>query len=212
MSDPLQRQPPEAPAGTLWHSTTHLAGERAAASVGRRKVRILNHIAEHGPCTIFEVAAGMELNDHQISGRFGELEAAGLIVKTGQRRPKPETGCLAEVYRLGDTPAPPDLGTAAYPDTLTIGDDGAFERQAVMAGETIPGIPYARRSSGSVPRLLWRVQLVECEGCGKPVKLIQESGRKRYRCGTPDCNRTYELSIVSEPGQASLLALVMKTQ
>lgn len=172
-------------------------------------MRILTHLRERGPATIFEVAVEMQLNDHQISGRFGELEADGLIEKTGQRRPKPETGCQAEVYRLSQIPAPPDLGAAYYPSTLKIGDD-VFDREANLQDETVPGIPYSRRSSGDRPRLLYRVQLIECEGCGKPVKQVKEGDRKLYRCGQPCCNRTYELALVSEPGQPVLLALVLK--
>ena len=38
--------------------------------------------------------------DHQISGRFGELEKIFLIIKCGSARRKPATGCEAEVYTI----------------------------------------------------------------------------------------------------------------
>ena len=58
---------------------------------------------EEGPLAIYEVANRLCLFDHQISGRFGEMEAAGWIEKTGERRRKPSTGCLAETYRITDS-------------------------------------------------------------------------------------------------------------
>src|SRR5947209_6629112 len=92
-------------AKTLWDNTSRKAAEAAARASGSRRVKILNYLREQGPSTIFEVAAHLGLYDHQISGRFSELERDQLIEKSGQRRRKPETECDAEVYRLRAAPA-----------------------------------------------------------------------------------------------------------
>ena len=63
---------------------------------------------------MFEIAAHYQWFDHQISGRFTELAADGLIERTGQTRVKPETQCAADVWRLKDSragSAERDLGT-----------------------------------------------------------------------------------------------------
>lgn len=86
-------------------------------------------LRDQGPLALFEVASILGLFDHQISGRFTELEKDGLIVKTGQRRRKPETDCDAEVWtirELDDASAGvqvQDLGELqGYPLTLVAGD------------------------------------------------------------------------------------------
>ena len=112
-TDPLLRS--QQPAGPLfapregenatlnaqsWKDTSTLAGERAALAVGSRRAAILKLIESQGPLAIFEIAERLGLFDHQISGRFGELERDGLLVKIGERRVKPGTQCQAEVYGL----------------------------------------------------------------------------------------------------------------
>lgn len=178
-------------------------------SIGSRRSRILQFLAE-SPATIFEIATRMELHDHQISGRFGELERECLIEKTGERRPRPETGCLAEVYRLAAPAVPIEKGIVAhYPDELNLGEDGIFERQFI-ASDPMPGIPYVRRADAGGVRAAYWIALVECDGCGRPLRLVTEAGKKSYRCGTPGCRRTWYLQIVREPGQPELLALVIR--
>jgi hypothetical protein len=196
---------------TLFNNTSREALNKAAPRFASRRGRIVQLLGERGPSTIFEIAAAMELHDHQISGRFGELERDGLIRKTGRRREKPETGCEAEVYQLADAPTPIDLGTALnHPDSLQIGDIGIFDRVPWTSHEGIGGVPYARQSNeGGVPRLLYRVCLIECDGCGKPLHLAAQGGVKFYRCPTPGCNRSWKLMLVKEPGRAEMLAMVM---
>lgn len=79
-------------------STRHQARVAAARGAANRYRQILA-ILDRGPACIFEVAACLGCFDHQISGRFGELEREGLIEKTGNRKVKPDTGCQAEAYR-----------------------------------------------------------------------------------------------------------------
>lgn len=82
------------------NSTSWLAGEIAAAHAKERYRQIIDHLATHGPSTLFEVAAAIEVGQNQISGRFTELKFEGLIEETGQRRKNPTTGATANVYRL----------------------------------------------------------------------------------------------------------------
>lgn len=198
---------------SLFDSTSRKAGERAARPAGWRRAKILELLGTLGPSTLFEVAAAMELFDHQISGRFTELSALGVIERTGERRRKPETGCEADVWRLVEAKAKePELADRlGFPQTLHIGGE-VFERGVVLTGEAgdAPGIPYARRADGGGARLNYRVEFVECGGCGKPLKIVVEGAEKTYRCGTPGCNRVWHLQLVREPGRAEVLALVMK--
>src|SRR5690242_7089827 len=112
---------PNTPPGKPFDSTSRLAGQTAAGYSGTRRAQILQHLADHGPSTLFEIAAKIGCFDHQISGRFGELERDGLIAKTGQRRTKPETGCEADVWTLRQplsAPLRPEI--FGYPLTLTV--------------------------------------------------------------------------------------------
>src|SRR3954470_20282285 len=92
-------QPPNDDAPLFAYTTSRLAGERAALASRGRRARILELLQQHGPLALFELAAMMEVHDHQISGRITDLKSEGQIEPTGQRRTKPETGCHAEVYR-----------------------------------------------------------------------------------------------------------------
>ena len=107
-----------------------------------------------------------------------------------------------------------------YPQTLAIPGEGLFVKWPVLDSEAAPGIPYVLHDSAAGLRLRYRVSLIECEGCGRPVKLVIDRAgaggadgkeRKLWRCGTPTCNRTWHLAIVKEPGGPELLGLVMKT-
>lgn len=105
MTDPMQRQePPEQPSKTegctLFSNTRALAASAAAKSIGKRQAKILQLLRDHGPLAIFEIAAMLDVFEHQISGRFSELERDHHIEKAGFRRQKGETGCWAEVYRI----------------------------------------------------------------------------------------------------------------
>jgi hypothetical protein len=219
--DPLQRTggPPATEGHGLFtpgttpspQSTSRLAGHAAARASGFRRLQILAFLGR-GPATLFEVAAHLGVHDHQISGRFTDLVREGLIAKTGTRKVKPETGCEAEVYRLVTDPPRRQLDAVpGYPDTLNVAGEGLFRREQLLADD-LPGIPYSMDQGNSL-RLTWRIALVECEGCGKPLRLVEsEQGKvKRYRCGTPGCNRTWEFVMVNEPGKAPMVALVMKT-
>lgn len=200
-----------ADSSNLFDSTSRKAGERAARSASLRYKQILDHLQEHGPSTLFEVAAAIGVYDHQISGRFTALSKDGVIERTGQRRVKPETGCEADVWRIAEQqPRAPELADRlGYPQSINIGGDN-FDRGVVLEKDEAPGLPYVRRAGGGGVRLNYRVELVECGGCGRPLKLVQEAGEKKYRCGSPGCNRTWYLQLVNEPGQPQLLALVMR--
>lgn len=197
-------------------STSRLAGERAAASISSRRGKILSILQDRGPSTMFEVANLLHVNDHQLSGRFTELARDGLIERSGQRRPKPETGCEADVWRLREHPAERDLGELlGYPPTLLI-QDQPFDRQPVPAAEHLPGVAYARRAEAGGMQLVNRVDLIECPGCGRPPKRIVEpvpGGRPSvvFRCGTTGCQSTWRMMIVREPGGAEIAALVMES-
>jgi hypothetical protein len=193
---------------SIYDNTRNNALARAAPLFGSRRARILQLLNELGPSTLFEIAACMELHDHQISGRFTELAADGLIAKTGQRRPKPETGCDADVWTLSQPAAKIDLGQALnHPDTLKIADEGLFDRQPWLSHENTGGVPYARQSSGSVPRLLYRVTLIECPECGKPLQTQHEGHSKIHRC--PRCCKSFRLLLVNQPGHPESPALVL---
>jgi hypothetical protein len=223
MSDPLQHggsQPPPLfrPAGPAGHpasqSTSRLAGEAAALASGSRRAQILDLLEERA-LAIFEIAALIGVFDHQISGRFSALEADGYIRKTGERRRKPDTDCEAEVYELvrdRAAAAIDALAAAGYPPTLVI-DGEPYDRQQLLKREGYPGIPYARRADAGGVRLVVRVVMIECEGCGRPLKLVMaDDGKtKLFRCGTTSCNRTWHGATPREPGGNPLLALVMKT-
>lgn len=109
MADPMQRQqPPEQPSPEgclLFKSTRALAGAVAARSIGKRQAKILQLLGDHGPLAIFEIAAMLHVFEHQISGRFSELERDRHIEKAGIRRQKGETRCWAEVYKLRSSAA-----------------------------------------------------------------------------------------------------------
>jgi hypothetical protein len=235
MPDPLQRQPEQPPA--LLSSTSQIAGAAAARCAGGRRMQIIALLRER-PRALFELAEAMGVFDHQISGRITDLKRDGVIEATGERRAKPDTNCPADVYRLcrdfeegipdpalmpeeefarlGKPPAPPSSVTpgSQYPATLLI-DNQPYDRQELLPQESYPGMPYARRADTGGARLIVRVELVECGGCGKPLKqVIETKGNdpvKTYRCGTPDCNRTWTPLIVHAPGQPKLLAMVMQT-
>ncbi len=213
MSDPLQRG--DEPAATLFtSSTSSLAGAAAARGANGRRAQILASIEEHGPQAIFEVADRMGVFDHQISGRFSAMEADGFLRKTGERRRKPDTGCDAEVYDLvRDRPLPPDLaGALGYPPTLVI-DDELYDRQELLPREGYPGLPYARRADAGGVRLIVRVEIAECPGCGRPLKPVPAPAanpkKRELRCGSPGCNRTWRAAFLREPGGVQQLALVM---
>jgi len=204
------------PPGTLWDSTRRQAGDVAATFSGQRRSRILQLLRDRGPMTIWEIAAEMSVFDNQISGRFGELERDGLIQKTGQRKPNPRTGCDAEVYAIADVPSsliPHPSSFGVYPGTLVL-DGEPYHRQEPIGPHDAPGVPYARTVDNKV-RFQVRVELVECPGCGHPLRVIERRStgpqtHNIYRCGTPTCNVTWHLALVNEPGQPQRLALVIR--
>lgn len=213
-TDPLQRPP--AAGGPLFTSTSQIAGQRASLKAGGWRSRILDRLRER-PSTLWELAAHFGVPDHTISGRLTELARDLWIEHAGERRNKPESGCPAEVWRVRSASAAavpgPDLVLGlGYPDTLTI-ERELYNRQELLPSEGYPGIPYARRADTGGVRLLVRVGLIECPRCGKPLRLYPniDGGLKFYRCGSQDCASIWRLRLVSEPGKAEMLALVMET-
>lgn len=81
-------------------TTSDAAWKHAQPRVPGRRQLILELMRQRGTLTIWEAAAALGVHDHQISGRFSELEHKGLIEKAGERRLKPGTRCEAEAYRV----------------------------------------------------------------------------------------------------------------
>lgn len=232
MPDPLQQ--PDEPKGSLWSSTRRQAGDIAARFSSQRHRQILDTLAPHDQLTMFEVAERLKCFVHQISGRFGELEAAGLIEKTGYRR-KNESGRECEVYRIKpewkrdplrpEASGPPDPSAPQlqargfYTETLILsGDDGGtFDISPILGEDDLPGVPYSRRMGPDKRNggETWRLEPVSCPGCGAPLRMTIEShaGKqtKKFRCGTAKCNRTWELATAKSPGGQDILVTVMKT-
>lgn len=207
MSDPNERKP--------YNSTSQLAGAVAAANSGNRRAQILLHLEQHGPSALFEVAAAIGCFDHQISGRFTDMERDGLIEKTGVRKTKPETGCQAEVWRLRQPLPPLRPEVFGYPLTLAVQGEGLFKR--VELDPHLPGIPYVRDTSeGATAQKVW-IAIIECPGCGKPLRYLPEQGPggttiKNLKCTTPACGPApWQVTTVNTPGSTPVLALIRKT-
>lgn len=218
MSDPMMRpktpdaHPGPSPSGcTLFDQPRAVAAMTAAKSVPKRHAQILQLLSDR-PRTLWECAQALGVHDHQISGRITELLATHQIEPTGEHRKKPDTGCPAAVYRRVGLAPPIDLGDAiGHPDTLNIaGEEGTWERQPTCAQEKWPGVAYARRHK-ELPRLTYRVLILRCPLCAEPLKLIQTTPKKLFRCGSKDCNHTWEGTLINEPGQPPCLALLMRT-
>lgn len=76
--------------------------------------------------------------------------------------------------------------------------------------DDVPGIAYVRsvRRAGLAVRI-WVVPIC-CPGCGEPLKMVVEDGKKTFNCGVKDCHRVWELTTVTPPGATPILALVMR--
>lgn len=190
-----------------FYGTSRLAGEKAAIASSSRRARIMHLINVYGPMAIFEIAEKMNVHDHQISGRFGEMLSDGLLAKTGERRIKPGTQCEAEVYALRpDDRDPRDAADLlGYPPSIKIANEGVFSRGPIIGDQDLPGIPYAMTGAGL--HLSWRVEFVECPGCGRTLKFVEKG---QFACNTPSCHRTWFPLLVNEAGKSPVLALVMK--
>lgn len=110
-------------------STRAKAAAVAIDRIPQRYAQILDELRRHGPQTLFEIASKLGVFDHQISGRFTELKAQGLIESTGQTRRKPATGCECEVYQLkAEIPAALMADALGYPPELTL-DGERWQRE-----------------------------------------------------------------------------------
>lgn len=181
----------------------------------QRYQQILRILKERGPSTLFEIAAELRCFDHQISGRITELVKEGIIERTPQRRQKPETGCWADVLALSSAQtANAQAQIGHYPPTLLI-EGEPWTLGPTLGDNDAPGVPYHRSARQGGVHLVYRVERLECPGCGKPLHLHIEKRAggevKQYRCGHPACNRTWHLMLTKEPGKSETLALVMKT-
>lgn len=193
---------------TRTSSTSALAGEQATKRSGTWRRRILEAMRGHPQgLALFELAALFGVPDHILSGRVTDLRRDGHIETTGQRRRKPATGCLAEVYRLtGSAAARRDVADLlSYPRTMRIGDE-LLERQPLLPQEGYPGIPYAVRGDG--PRRHRRVELVECPACGKSLSLRMLGGEKYFDCR---CGRTWRLRVATIDDGDTAVVLVMES-
>jgi hypothetical protein len=85
----------------------------------------------------------------------------------------------------------------------------------LLPSESLPGIPYARRGDTGGVRLIVRVELLECPGCGHTLKLVtdQVNGKpqRTYQCGSKDCHRIWHPATVAEPGKPQILSLIART-
>jgi hypothetical protein len=105
--DRFQELVPFVPPRGAGEPTRTAALRTTARFMKGRYQEILQAIADspRGGLCIFEVAALLSakhlttIHDHQISGRFGTLEDAGLLVKSPATRPT-ATGCQATVYNV----------------------------------------------------------------------------------------------------------------
>jgi predicted transcriptional regulator len=88
----------DAISSNLFPSTSQLAHRVAARFRKTRYLQILS-LLETRPRCIFEAAHALDVLDHKISGRFGEMVKELLIERSGQRRPTP-SGSPANEYRL----------------------------------------------------------------------------------------------------------------
>jgi hypothetical protein len=116
MPDPLQRgndddaplfaKPQPSEPHSLYDGTRP-AGQHPGLESARNaqyfRDRILRRLRVSDAC-LFEVAAGLGVPDHIISGRFTELSRDGLIERTGDTRRKPESGCACAVWRIRKQP------------------------------------------------------------------------------------------------------------
>jgi hypothetical protein len=156
-------------------STRAAAGRTAARWSKVRYRQILQLLEERGGLCIFEIAAALStpsapsvpqslsasvppltVHDHQISGRFGALEHAGLIQKAGIQRPTP-TGCKAEVYQLTlaglavlrDVGVPPSGGSNATQITPLKDNSNPLRTDAVKC----PSCPYKGTGDSCPPMM-----------------------------------------------------------
>ena len=81
-------------------STSIAAAIAVADKVTPRQQLILGYLAEHGPSTQDEIAAGVGLPVHSVNPRVNELWHANKIHETGERR-LTRLGCSAVVWALG---------------------------------------------------------------------------------------------------------------
>jgi hypothetical protein len=213
MSDPLTQRSSDLPL----FGTTHAAAAVAAGVTPRRYEQILAHLREHGPSTLFEVAAALGVFEHQISGRFTELSQQLLIERTGQTRPNPRSDCPCDVWRVCDPPnhqgrqlpttnsqLPTLLG---YPDVLRIGEDSYDRDDSSPPEDGLPGVCYVRRADARGMRLVKRVELVACPNCGKAMRLAEAP--RTYAC-SGGCGQRWDGAQVVSPGQPALLALILR--
>jgi len=78
---------------------------RKTLSARERKVRQV--LLDHGPQTLFEIAARLGVPDHTISGRITRLhDYHKAIEDTGERRKNPRSGRPAIVWRLKPVTTP----------------------------------------------------------------------------------------------------------
>lgn len=82
-------------------SPSQKAHVKAMIRATSRRATILRQLAIC-PMAIFELAVLLDVMDHQIAGRFSEMEREGLIFRPGMRRLNPRTDCHADTYDLTD--------------------------------------------------------------------------------------------------------------
>lgn len=80
-------------------STSKEAARDIAPKQGTLQARVLDFLKTNGPAISREIAYGTGIAYGSIQPRTSELKTKGVIEDSGQRRPDPETGKRAIVWR-----------------------------------------------------------------------------------------------------------------
>ncbi len=95
-------------------------------------------------------------------------------------------------------------------------EDANYDRQPMLPRESYPGVPYACADARALRREI-RIEIIECPGCGGPLRMQVESGgsgvegkKPQFSCGNVNCGRVWKCRTLNESGKAPMLALVME--
>jgi len=195
--------------------TRHAAAAVAARNVPRRYAQIMDVLRQRGPSAIFQIAAVLGVLDHQIAGRFGEMEKAGLIRRSGRSVVKPATGCACELYELVTAHEPPSPTSGAalaqaigYPTEIRL-EDGIYHLAAPDSTDSAPGHEYLRFTEGDRPRMSIRVAMILCPACGSPLSAGPD---KVCRCPGPCPGaKGWRPKLLHIPGHPDLLAILLES-
>jgi len=87
--------------------TSIQAIEHVRKTLSAREKKVRQVLLEHGPQTLFEIAARLGVPDHTISGRITRLHDFHEVIEdTGERRKNPRSGRPAIVWRINRATIP----------------------------------------------------------------------------------------------------------